>query len=220
MARCRIPPELHRRTWAEGSVWDLLVVADLLPYRFASPFADLGMTASQRRRLRREEEQLKTTQVAYILPRPGTVRRSPQPWLYVRTRRTGHYRVNDTGAIERYGKCTQRLGSGSISEHRWYPCTLRGVRWLQVIADGLRVRKGRDETVTPAPIATAPQIGREQQAPQAKCMGLVQLALFSDTDGESAAVPASNRPICGPPTSPASSPHENVGAPRSPATRR
>lgn len=141
MARCRIPPELRRRTWAEGSVWDLLVIADLLPYRFASPFADLGMTASQRRRLRREEELLKTTRIAYILPRPGTARRPPQPWLYVRTRRTGHYRVSEAGAIELYGKRIQRLGSGSITEHRWYPCTLRGVRWLQVVADGLMVQK-------------------------------------------------------------------------------
>lgn len=141
MARCRIPPELRRRTWAEGSVWDLLVMADLLPYRFASPFADLGMTARERRQLRREEELLKTTRVAYILPRPATARRLPQPWLYVRTRRTGHYRVDESGVIERYGRRTQRLGSSSITEHRWYPCTLRGVRWLQVVADGLMVQK-------------------------------------------------------------------------------
>lgn len=118
MARRRVPLELRRRTWAEGRVWDLLVAADLLPYRFASPLADLGMTSTQRRRQRREEEQLKTTQVAYILPRPGTARRPPQPWLYVRTKRTGHYRVGESGVIERFGRRTQRLASGSISEHR------------------------------------------------------------------------------------------------------
>jgi hypothetical protein len=130
MARQRLPPEVRRRQWAEGSVWELLVAAGALPYRFASPLADLGMSTRQRRQLRREEELLKTTQVAYILPRPGTARQPLQPWLYVRTRRTGHYRVNDQGAIERFGKRIQHLGSGSITEHRWYPCTMRGVRWL------------------------------------------------------------------------------------------
>jgi len=83
-----------------------------------------------------------------------------KPWLYVRTRRAGHYCVNDTGTIERYGKRIQRLGSGSITEHRWYPCTLRGVRWLQVVADGLLVRKGRDEPGHLAPGATTPRGGR------------------------------------------------------------
>jgi hypothetical protein len=141
MARQRVPPEVRRRTWTEGTVWELLVAAQALPYRFASPLADLGMTARERRQLRREEELLKTTRLAYILPRPATTWRTSQPWLYVRTRRTGHYRVNDQGAIERYGKRTQPLGSSSITEHRWYPCSLRGVRWLQVIADGLMVRK-------------------------------------------------------------------------------
>ncbi|NWF82112.1 MAG: hypothetical protein HXY37_19010 [Chloroflexi bacterium] len=155
MARCRVPPELRRCPWAEGSVWNLLVVANLLPYRFASPLADLGMSRSQRRQLRREEELLKTTPIAYILPRPGTACRSPQPWLYVRTRRTGHYRVNDAGAIERYGRRTQRLGSGSITEHRWYPCSLRGVRWLQVIADGRLVQRVAAEATPPEPGAPA-----------------------------------------------------------------
>jgi hypothetical protein len=146
MARQRVPPEVRSRQWVEGTVWDLLVAAQALPYRFASPFADLGMTARERRKLRGEREILTTTRVAYILPRPGTARRPAQPWLYVRTRRTGHYRVGESGTIERYGKRTQRLGSGSITEHRWYPSTLRGVRWLQVIADGLIVR----HTVNPA----------------------------------------------------------------------
>jgi len=202
MARQRVPPEVRRRQWAEGSVWNLLIAAQARPYRFVSPFADLGMTASQRRRLRREEEQLKTTQVAYILPRPGTARRSPQPWLYVRTRRTGHYRVNDAGAIERYGKRIQHLGSGSITEHRWYPCSLRGVRWLQVVADGLMVRKARDEPGHPAPVATTPLVGREQQTPQGNRADWVQLALFSDTDEDAviAAVPETSLPVCGPPT--------------------
>jgi len=52
--------------------------------------------------------------------------------------------------IERYGRRTQRLGSGSITEHRWYPCTLRGVRWLQVIADGRLVQKVRQDQAAPA----------------------------------------------------------------------
>jgi hypothetical protein len=90
MARRHIPPELRRRTWTEGSVWDLLVVADLLPYRFASPFADLGMSARERRALRHEEELLRTTDIAYILPQPATPRRPSQPWLSVRTKRGGH----------------------------------------------------------------------------------------------------------------------------------
>jgi len=49
MARQRVPPEVRSRQWIEGSVWDLLVAAQALPYRFASPFADLGMTTRQRR---------------------------------------------------------------------------------------------------------------------------------------------------------------------------
>lgn len=174
MARQRVPPEVRRRQWVEGSVWNLLVAAGALPYRFVSPFADLGMTARERRRLRREEEQLKTTQVAYILPRPGTARRLPQPWLYVRTRRTGYYRVNDQGAIERYGKRIQRLSSGSITEHRWYPCALRGVRWLQVVADGFIVCKGRADLKASASAPTM-AVGDRAQDTQA---GLIQLALF------------------------------------------
>ncbi|NTU83309.1 MAG: hypothetical protein HGA45_28725 [Chloroflexales bacterium] len=184
MARRRVPPELRRRTWAEGSVWDLLVAADLLPYRFASPLADLGMTSTQRRRQRREEEQLKTTQVAYILPRPSTARRPPQPWLYLRMKRTGHYRVGESGAIERFGRRTQSLGSGSISEHRWYPCSLRGVRWLQIVADGRIVRKVRanqQEPLSPAADVRAPEASDQAQgSPQ----NVVQLTLFASSQSE------------------------------------
>ncbi|NTU84672.1 MAG: hypothetical protein HGA45_35790, partial [Chloroflexales bacterium] len=174
-----VPPEVRRREWAEGTIWELLVAAQALPYRFASPFADLGMTARERRQLRREEELLKTTRVAYILPRPGTARWLPQPWLYVRTRRTGHYRVNHAGAIERYGKRTQRLGSGSITEHRWYPCTLRGVRWFQVVADGLMVRKGGQErTPQVGPTVAAEALPTETATCAGKAEGVAQLRLF------------------------------------------
>lgn len=140
MARRRVPPQLRRRSWIEGSVWKLLVAAELLPYRFVSPLADLGMTPRQRRELRRKEELLKTTCIAYILPQPATPRRPSQPWLYVRTKRGGHYRVGAAGEIERFGRRTLHLGSGSITEHRWYPCSLRGVRWLQIVATGRMVR--------------------------------------------------------------------------------
>lgn len=180
MARQRVPPEVRSRQWAEGTIWEVLVAARALPYRFASPLADLAMTASQRRRLHREEELLKTTRVAYILPRPGSARRPSQPWLYVRARRAGYYRVNDRGVIERYGKRTQRLGAGSVTEHRWHPCSLRGVRWLQVVAEGLMVRKACDELGNPAPIATDSRVEREQQTPQGHHSWPVQLALFSN----------------------------------------
>ncbi|NTU84410.1 MAG: hypothetical protein HGA45_34445, partial [Chloroflexales bacterium] len=164
---------------AEGTVWELLVAAQALPYRFASPFADLGMTAHERRQLRREREILTTTQVAYILPRPGTTRRPPQPWLYVRTRRTGHYRVNEMGVIERYGKRIQRLGSGSITEHRWYPCTLRGVRWLQVVADGRRARKVNQIQASRAYTTdTAALIPAEPAGATEKVAAAEQLRLF------------------------------------------
>lgn len=136
MARRRSPPELRRRSWTEGTVWELLVAADLLPYRFASPLADLGMTRRQRCELQRQAELLKATRVAYLLPQPPTARRSAQPWLYVHPQRGGYYRVGEAGEIDRYGARIQRLGSGSITEHGWYPCSLRGVRWLQVVADG------------------------------------------------------------------------------------
>jgi hypothetical protein len=141
MARRHLPPELRRRTWTEGSVWELLVAAELLPYRFASPFADLGLSRRERRQLHCEAELLKATITAYILPHPETARRPAQPWLYVRTKRGSHYRIGEAGEIDRYGRRTQSLGSGSITEHGWYSCSLRGVRWLQVIADGRMVRK-------------------------------------------------------------------------------
>lgn len=141
MARQRIPRELRRRTWTEGTAWGLLVAADLLPYRFASPFADLGMNARERRALRHEEELLKVTNVTYILPQPATPRQAAQSWLYVRTKRGGYYRVGEEGEIERFGRHTQHLSSGSITQHGWYLCSLRGVRWLQIIATGLMVRK-------------------------------------------------------------------------------
>lgn len=141
MARRRIPRELCRRTWSEGTAWELLVVADLLPYRFASSFADLGLSTRQRRELRREEALLKGTTIAYILPQPARPRRPSQPWLYVRTERGGHYRVGEAGEIERFGQRTQHQGSASITEYRWYPCSLRGVRWLQIVATGRMVRK-------------------------------------------------------------------------------
>lgn len=162
MARRRLPPELRRRTWAEGSVWELLVAAELLPYRFASPFAELGLKPRERRQLWREAELLKTTTIAYILPHPGAARRPAQPWLYIRTKRGGHYRVGEAGEVDRYGRRTQSFGSGSITEHGWYPCSLRGVRWLQVVADGRMMRKvsqpqdahaGRTNKVQLPPIA-------------------------------------------------------------------
>jgi hypothetical protein len=81
------------------------------------------------------------------------------PWLYVRTQRGGHYRVGDAGEIELFGRRTQHLGSGSITEHRWYPCSLRGVRWLQIVATGRMVRKLQAEQssdVQPSLHAQAP----------------------------------------------------------------
>lgn len=113
MARRRIPRELRRRTWAEGTAWELLVMANLLPYRFASPFADLGMTPRQRRELRREEALLKGTTIAYILPQPARPRRPSQPWLYVRTQRGGHYRVGEAGEIERFGRVSSISAPGA-----------------------------------------------------------------------------------------------------------
>lgn len=143
MSRRRLPLELRLCTWSEGSVWELLVAADALLYRFASLLADLGMTARERRQLRREVELLKGTPVDYILPSQGSRRQPPQPWLYVRPRRYGIYRLADDGRIERYGARIQRFGGTSITEHGWYWSALRGVRWLRVVADGLVVRKVR-----------------------------------------------------------------------------
>ena len=174
MARRRIPPELRRRTWREGTVWELLVTADLLPYRFASPFADLGLRPRERRELHREAELLKTTTIAFILPQPATRRRAALPWLYVRTKRGGHYRVGEAGEIQRYGRRTQRLGSGSITEHGWYPCALRGVRWLQLIATNRLVQKvsgQQSQEVTVVDNATL--VPEQPPAPQ-------QLRLFSE----------------------------------------
>lgn len=182
MARRRTPPELRRRTWAEGTVWELLVAGNILLYRFASPFADLGMTARQRRELRREVEQLKSTRVAYILPHKGTARRPPQPWLYVHTRRGGYFRVGDVGEIQRFGRRTQSLGSGSITEHGWYPCSLRGVRWLEVVVAGRMVQKAQ-AAQDDLPVA-------DRQPPTPDCPGEaasarvkpVQLLLFSEAE--------------------------------------
>ncbi|GAB4443092.1 MAG: hypothetical protein OHK0015_42630 [Chloroflexi bacterium OHK40] len=143
MSNRRVPPELRRRTWTEGSVWEMLVAADALLYRFASPLADLGMTARERRQLQREVELLKATSVSYILPDQGTRRLPSPPWLYVRTRRHGIYRVSDDGRIERYRARVQHLGGTSITAHGWFLSTLRGVRWLSIVADGLLVRKLR-----------------------------------------------------------------------------
>lgn len=182
MARRRTPPELRRRTWAEGSVWELLIAADILLYRFASLFADLGMTPRQRRELRREVELLKATRVAYILPHKSTTRRPPQPWLYLQIRRSGYYRVGGTGEIQRFGSRTQRLGSGSITEHGWYPCSLRRVRWLQVVAAGRMVQKAQAAQDV-LPVA-------DRQPPTPDCPGEaasasvkpVQLLLFSEAE--------------------------------------
>ena len=121
---------------------------------------------------------LKTTLVTYILPQPATARRVTQPWLYVRTKRTGHYRVGETGEIERFGRRIQRLGSGSISEHGYQRCSLRGVRWLQVVADGRMVQKIRaaqQESLPPAADARATKVSDQaQSSPQ----NVVQLTMF------------------------------------------
>jgi hypothetical protein len=179
MSRRRIPPELRRRTWVEETVWELLVVAELLPYRFVSPLADLGMTPRERRELRREEELLKGTNIAYILPQPASPRRKSQPWLYVRTKRGGYFRIGEAGEVERFGRRTQHLGSGSITEHRWYPCSLRGVRWLQVISSGRLVQKvtkdqARDQTMAFA----ADCVSDEQPTRATAVVPAEQLRLF------------------------------------------
>lgn len=174
MSRRRVPPELRRRTWTEGSVWDLLVAADALLYRFASPLADLGMTARERRQLRREVELLNTTPLSYILPDQRSRRRLPQPWLYVRPRRYGIYRVGDDGRIERYGARVQRLGSGSITEHGWFWSTLRGVRWLRVVAEGLLVQKVRRQERQEEVVTDRDHLAPEQPP------GPQQLRLFSE----------------------------------------
>lgn len=174
MARRRIPPKLRRRTWTEGTLWELLVTAELLPYRFASPFADLGLSRRERRLLRREAELIKVTSIAYILPHRGTARRPAQPWLYVRTKRGGHYRVGEAGTIERYGRRTQSLGSGSITEHGWYSSSLRGVRWLQVVADGRLVQKVSRQEAQKEPDADAAAVAAPEQS------GAEQLCLFGE----------------------------------------
>ncbi len=174
MYRRRVPPELRRRTWTEGSVWELLVAADALLYRFTSPLADLGMTARERRQLRREVELLKTTPISYILPNQRSRQRPPQPWLYMRPRRHGIYRVGDGGRIERYGARVQRLGSGSITEHGWFWSTLRGIGWLCVVADGLLVQKIRRQERQEMPVTD-----RDHPAPE-QPPGPQQLCLFSE----------------------------------------
>jgi hypothetical protein len=182
MARRRTPPELRRRTWAQGSVWELLVAGDILLYRFASPFADLGMTPRQRRDLLREVELLKATRVTYILPHNGGARRPPQSWLYVHTRRGGYYRVGDVGEIQRFGRRTQSLGSGSITEHGWYHSSLRGVRWLQVVAAGRMVQKAqavRDDLPADDRHPTTPDCPGEAAVASVKP---VQLLLFSEAE--------------------------------------
>lgn len=178
MARRRIPRELRRRTWAEGTAWELLVAADVLPYRFASPFADLGMNTRERRALRHEEELLKTTRIAYILPQPARLRRPSQPWLYVRTQRGGHYRVGQSGEIERFGRRTQHLGVGSITEYRWYPCSLRGVRWLQIVATGRMVRKLQAAQSSDAQPRLAAQVSGGRDVAPGAPLDTVQLPLL------------------------------------------
>jgi hypothetical protein len=182
MARRRTPPELRRRTWAEGSVWELLVAAELLPYRFASPFADLGLGPRERRELRREAELLKKTTIAFILPQQATGKRAAQLWLYVRTKRGGYYRVGDAGEIQRFGRRVQSLGSGSITEHGWYHCSLRGVRWLQIVATGRMVQKAK------AAWDSLPATDRHPATPDcpgeaaAVSVKPVQLQLFSEAE--------------------------------------
>ena len=141
MVHHRTPPELRHATWTEGTVWDVLVAIDAVPSRLTSPIADHDMSARQRHQLRREQELLHTTRITYIMPHPGNAHQAPQPWLYIQTQRAGLYRVNDTGVIERSVRFTRRLGGTRITMNRWNPSTLRGVRWLQGIADGLVVRK-------------------------------------------------------------------------------
>lgn len=179
MARQRIPRELRRRTWVEGTAWELLVAADLLPYRFASPFADLGMSARERRALRRREELLKTTPIAYILPQTATPHRPAQPWMYVRTKRGGHYRVGANGEVERFCRRTQHLGSGSITEHRWYPCSLRGIRWLHVLAGGRLVQKlSREQAREQTTSRTDDPVSNDQATSTTVITPVEQLRLF------------------------------------------
>lgn len=140
MSRKRIPPELKRKSWSEATVWELLVAAHLLPYRHSSSLGDLVMTKRERRELWKEQELLRRTRTSYILPQPGTVHRSSQPWLFIKSERGGYYRVGETGEIDRYGSRTLSFGSGSITERGWYPATLRGVRWLQLVATGRHVQ--------------------------------------------------------------------------------
>jgi hypothetical protein len=156
MSHRRTPPELRRKTWAEGTVWELLVAGELLPHRHASPFADMGLTKRRRRKLQEEKELLQRTQVSYILPRRGTTHRPPQPWLFVKVGR-GVYRVGERGEIERFGSRTLHFGSGSITEHGWYFSTLRGARWLRVVAEG-RATQRAAEVVELPPLAPEAQL--------------------------------------------------------------
>lgn len=165
------PPELKRKSWIEGTVWELLAAADLLPYRHSSQFGDLGMTKRERRELWKERELLRGTRTSYILPQPGTERRSPQPWLFVKAERGGYYRVGETGEIDRFGTRTLNFGSGSITERDWYPATVRGVRWLQLVAIGRHVQTlQRQEAQAASCVALAPlsaeAADREQPAEQ------------------------------------------------------
>ncbi|MFV9507678.1 MAG: hypothetical protein AB4911_24265 [Oscillochloridaceae bacterium umkhey_bin13] len=165
----RCPPELRRKSWQEGSIWDLLIAAACLPYRFRSPLADLGLSTRQRQKQHQEAIYLQTTPIAYLLPQPGTARHPPVPWLYVRTKRGAHYRIGCDGTITRYGRRIQHLGSGSITTHRWYACDLRGVRWLQIIAT---------ERLIQHTTATAPSTEPIIAAPLPHATNLVQLSLF------------------------------------------
>lgn len=157
MSRKRIPPELKRKTWAEGTVWELLVAADLLPYRHSSSLGDLGMTKRERREWWEEKELLQRTRLSYILPPPGTERQPPQPWLFIKAENGGFYRIGETGEIDRYSSRTLSFGSGSVTERGWYPSTLRGVRWLQLVAISRHVQTlQRQEGLAASTVELAP----------------------------------------------------------------
>lgn len=140
------------------------------------------MTPRQRRDLLRDVELLKATHVAYILPHKGGARRPPQPWLYLQIRRGGYYRVGGTGEIQRFGSRTQRLGSGSITEHGWYPCSLRGVRWLPLVAAGRMVQKAQAVRDDLPADDRQPPTSHEPGEAASVSVKPVQLLLFSEAE--------------------------------------
>jgi hypothetical protein len=131
------PPEFGTHRVSRCTVWELLEREGLLDLAYFERSA--GLPRRVRTRRERERALLEHTQLAGYTPPRTSRRTSPDPWLYLTTRRSVHYRLAPDGAVQVWTR-TPPLRGVSGGGRSWQPTFGARTRWLAAVSAALLLR--------------------------------------------------------------------------------